>query len=298
MLKLPSRFVAYFMLAVAQFMVGINIVGSKYLLPTTPESMILFFRFFVATIVLIFLHVTTNHKRESLAVLFKSLTRQDILFLLAQSLCAGVLFNLLLLWGLQYTDANVAGIITSALPAMITLFSAFFLRERLKVFNALCVVFAVLGLVLLNMADFHVGGRCELIGAFIILMALIPEAAYYILVKIHVVRLPLFFVSALINAINIPVLLLILAITGPHDWHLSLFNWFILFLVALSSAIFYVLWNRAVQVIRDATSGLFTAFMPISTLVIASIFLGESINLLQITGMVLVLISIILNTLA
>lgn len=297
-MHLKKNGLAYLSLMLAQFTVGVNIVGSKYLLPVMPESMILFFRFAFATSLLLVLYFISKKKNRSFVKEIQCLTSTDWKYLIAQALCAGILFNLLLLWGLQYTDAYIAGIITSALPAIITIFSAIFLHERLKVFNGLCVIFAVLGLVLINFSDFHFDNRKELLGAFIVFLALIPEATYYLLVKKHVVRMPLLLISAVINFINVPILYCILVFGGHHVWSFSSLQWSILVAVALSSGIFYVLWNWGAQVVRGITSALFTAFMPIATLLIAAIFLGESISFLQFFGMILVLISIVLNACA
>ena len=49
--------------------------------------------------------------------------------------------------------------------------------------------------------------------------------------------------------------------------------------------------------VSGSTAGLLTATMPIGTLLIAWIFLGETISRLQMIGMLLVIASIILNAL-
>ena len=99
-----------FFLILAQIMVGVNIVFSKYVLSSIPTLFILALRFTLASIILLPLHWLTPAKKLPVFSYFAQLKRRDWLFIFAQALSAGVLFNFLILWGLRYTDANVAGI--------------------------------------------------------------------------------------------------------------------------------------------------------------------------------------------
>src|SRR5579871_5321454 len=103
------------LLALAQVMVGTNIVGSKHLVSTTPVLFLITARFFIAAILLLPMHWFTKHRQIPLHIHYKNFKKMDWLMLVAQALCAGVLFNLLMVLGLRYTDAQTAGIITSTL---------------------------------------------------------------------------------------------------------------------------------------------------------------------------------------
>lgn len=287
----------YASLFAAQVMVGINIVGSKFLLAHFSAVFLLCIRFVIATLFLSAIHfLETKINRNKTRPTLTSLTKKDWGFIIAQALCAGVLFNFLLLLGLHHTNASVAGIITSALPAIIALFSIIFLRERLTIFSMLCIFFAVLGLIVINARSFHAADSSNLLGDFIILLSLLPEAGYYVLSKIHTNRLPIFLVAALMNGINLPVLLFVAPFT-PHFFStaFTLESILILGTVGMASALFYVFWYLGCHRIAGSTAGLFTAAMPIATLFIAWLFLGEAITLLQLFGMLLVIASISFN---
>ncbi len=293
-MKLDSKHVlGYTFLLLAQLMVGISIVSAKSLLENIPAITLLAIRFTLAFLFLMGFHFVSS--KETIAPL-KNLSRRDWFFIIAQALCAGAFFNIFLLLGLHYTSASVAGIIMSALPAIIVIFSILFLKESITFSTMLCIGFAVLGLVVINAS--HLSGQASqnLLGDLLILISLIPEAAYYVLSKYHGNKLPIFLVSALMNGINIPVFLLILlfqhsSISLQMLWsHLLL-----LFVIGASSALFYVFWISGSKHIHGSSAGLTTAFMPIGTLFIAWVFLSEKISILQLVGMLFVILSIVMN---
>ncbi|MDF1796332.1 MAG: DMT family transporter [Coxiellaceae bacterium] len=285
----------YLYLVLAQLAVGVNIVGSKYLLQDVSVTFLLMTRFWVAAFWLFLIYYLQPKRQRQKQAPVEKFNKQDFTYLILQALCAGALFNLLLLTGLRYTSASVAGIITSAIPAMITLFSVILLRERLTRTGVLSVILAVLGLVIINLHGFHAGGSSNLKGALIIILSLLPESLYYVLCKIHRVRMPLILLAAWINLIN-GIVILPLLIVHPEAMHvhLSAASWCVLLAVTVSTAMFYMFWYMGCRGVQASLAGMFTAIMPIATLLLSWAFLSETITLLQAAGMLLVIGSIFL----
>ena len=281
------------LLILAQTMVGINIVTSKLLLSSIPILFLLAIRFALATVILLPLHWLTPAKKITVKNHFSSIQQKDWIFIFAQALSAGILFNCLMLLGLNYTDANVAGIITSALPAIIAIMSWLILGETISAKKSLCVGFATLGLIVIAYDKLRgIGATHSLLGDSIVLLSLLPEAAYYVLCKLHSNRLPVFLTSALLNGIN--ALLLLPAMFFFHWDTLSVdsISWLILFVLGLSSGLFYVFWFIGSQWVDGILASLSTAVMPVATVIIAWILLGEHLTELQSAGMGLVILSI------
>lgn len=280
-------------LILAQTMVGVNIVFSKYVLSSIPILFILTLRFALAAVILLPLHWLTPAKKIPVYSYFAKLKRRDWLFILAQALTAGVLFNFLILWGLQYTDANVAGIITSALPAIIAIMSWVILGEKISGRKAVCVGFATLGLIVIA-CDKLIGikVRHSFWGDALVLASLLPEATYYILSKMHVNSLPVFLISSLLNGINAILLAFCLAFTAWGDFSINSFNWFILIILGLNSGLFYVFWNFGCQKVDGVMASLSTAIMPLATVIIAWMVLGEQLTKGQLLGMSMIILSI------
>ncbi len=284
-----------FFLILAQTMVGINIVSSKYVVATLPILLILTIRFTLASFMLLPLHWLTPAKKIPIRAYFAKLTRRDWFFIVAQGLCAGIFFNVLMLWGLHYTGANVAGIITSALPAIIAILSLIVLGETISGKKIVCVFFATLGLVVIACDKLRgVSMTQSLVGDVLIFLSLLPEAMYYILCKMHVNALPVFLVSALLNGIN-AVLLLAILLFYFHTWGsltITLSDWVVLMILGLSSGLFYVFWYFGYKKVDGVMASLSTAIMPVATVMIAWLFLGEQLTLWQSVGMSMVIFSI------
>lgn len=282
-------------LVLSQIMVGVNIVGAKYLVASVPMLFILAMRFSLATLMLFAAHWLTDRHPHNIRRYLDKLIKRDWLFIIAQAVTAGVLFNLLMIHGLRYTSANIAGIITSALPALIAVMCWIVLKEKFTRKKALCVLFATVGLVIISANEFTVRtDNGSLLGIAIIILSLLPEAAYYVLSKIHVNLLPIFLISAIINAINaliiIPIMLLHLGWLGLH---LSAMDWGMLAVIGVSSGLFFVFWYLGADKVDATLASLSTAIMPVATVSIAWLALGESITMPQLMGMGLVMMSIV-----
>jgi len=282
-------------LFLAQIMVGINIVLSKVLLSVMPIFLLLIIRFALAVIILLPLHWFTAASKIPLKTHFSTLKRKDWFYILAQSLCAGVLFNCLMLAGLHYTDANIAGIITSSLPAIIAIMSWLILGERISSQKSLCIVFATIGLAIIAASKLTtIGENHSFLGDFIVLLSLLPEAAYYVLCKLHPNKSPVFLISALMNGINTLALIPVLFFLPEYHQAFSSMNIFILFILGLTSGMFYVFWNFGCQRVDGILTSLSTAIMPVATVIFAWVILGEQLTLVQCVGMCLVIFSIAL----
>lgn len=281
-------------LILAQVMVGLNIVISKLLLETIPVFWLLEIRFSLAALTLLPLHWLTPARHQTLRQSFSHFSKKDGLSLSTQALCAGVFFNYLMLTGLNYTDANIAGIITSVLPAMIAILSWIFLKEKFSLQILGCIGFATLGLVIITLDKFsHLDASHSFFGDLIILISLLPEAAYYILSKLHPIKLPIFIASSLINALNALVLLPI-ALTTPWQPNLSGATLLILLAIGLTSGFFYTFWFMGAKRVDGIMASLSTASMPVATVVFAFVILSERITVLQLIGMSLVIFSIVI----
>lgn len=282
-------------LMLAQSMVGINIVISKFLLSSIPVLIILAIRFALATFILLPLHWMTPARQVSVKIHFSTLRGKDWMFLVGQAMCAGVLFNCLMLAGLNSTDANVAGIITSALPAIIAVMSWLILGEKISAQKGFCVAFATAGLLVIGYGKLQGAGVSHsFLGDSIVLLSLLPEAAYYILCKLYSNKLPLFLTTALLNGVNALLLLPAIFLMYWDPSQITVVSWFILFVIGLSSGLFYVFWFLGAQRVDGVMASLSTAVMPVATVILAWAILGEQLTRIEFTGMALVISSIVL----
>lgn len=290
---MKERELGLIFLIFAQMTVGLNIVISKLLLQTIPFFWLLEIRFCLAALTLLPLHWLTPDRHQGLRAILENLSKKDIFSLLAQALTAGVFFNCLMLTGLHYTDANVAGIITSALPALIAVFSSLFLKEKFSLRILICIGLASLGLLVITLNKFQpLADSHSLLGDLLVFAALLPESAYYILSKLHPVRLPVFLASSLINGCN-ALILLPIALFTPWPSPLDSAQTLVLLAVSLSTGFFYIFWFMGTKRVDGMTASLSTASMPVATVIFAFLILSEQITSVELVGMGCVMVSIL-----
>ncbi len=286
----------YLLLSLSQTMVAIGIVCSKYLLTHLPLFVILELRFAIATLILdnVGRFVYRGHNMRHARI-----RSRDWLVITAKALCAGFLFNGLMLLGLRYANASVAGIITSTLPAVVALLSFFILKEVLSLEKWLCIAFAVLGIAVINLfSATHGTNSNSLIGGLFILLSLLPEAMYYILVKRFHTRVPGILLATIINGINALAFLpfALYQLSHTSQIHLTPLMLGILIISGSASSLFYLFWYFGSKNVPASLASFFTAVMPISTIIIAWLFLAESLHLMQLIGMLFIIGSIGLGT--
>ena len=278
-------------------MAAINITSSKYLISFVSMPFILSFRFLFASIILfVLLLFGKNFKQQFMSL--KCITKKQWVMLILQSLCAGIIFNIFLLFGIRYTNPSIAGIITSAIPAMIICLAYFILKEKPSRTKIFCVAFATLGLLIINVTTLHINQNVLLtsLGIALLMLSLIPESLYYVLSKAYSLALSTLMIAFLINLINLVASIpFLISISLKDIGNLPILFWYIISISGAASGLFYVFWLKGVTHIDSSTSGLLTTTMPIFTLLLSFLFFGSWISLGQSIGMFLILISIIFS---
>lgn len=280
------------LLFLAQVCVGINIVLSKGLIEHINPLVLLAVRFSIAS-VFMFALVLTQHGYDHEQV--RALNFRGWLVLLAEGIGAGVAFNFIMLHGLSYTDANSAGLITSLLPAVIIVMNLIFFRQRLTARMLQSVGLSIVGLVLINLGKNSAASINPLVGNLLVFLALIPDSLYYVFSKLYPLRIPALFKVLILNAINLPILYLVLLFTPEISLaSINFYDWLLMVVIGVTSALFFVFWQAGIKRIDAAYAALSTAFMPLATVILAWLILGESLDFIKMAGMVLVIFSIII----
>lgn len=294
-----QRLFAYSLLASAQAGVAINVVIGKYLIDNEmPMFLFLGVRFLVSSVCLSIL-MLFRPRIASLAHPTGKLHAIDWGFLLAQAFTGGFLFNYFFYWGIEFTTATSAGIISSSLPALLALFAYWFLGEALHFQKILAIVFAMLGIIVISLNNTDPRGEGgSSFGDLLIFLAMIPEALYSIFSKFIGHRMtPLG--SATITNWLIFLMMLPFTILSLQDFNIVSFTWFnwgLIFLGGLSSAVFYWAWPKGLLVISASRAAIFTGLLPISTAFLSWYFLFEPFGAFDAVGMALVLISLVIGT--
>lgn len=278
-------------LAVAMTIVGSSFVAARVTTDHLPVFLGAGLRFGLATVVL----VPILYRREGR---LPRTDRRTLLVLLCQAFTGSFLFSVFLLWGLRYTTAAESGIIASTTPAVIALLAALLLRERLTGRVLAGGALAVGGgavITTLGAALPAAGGSNPLLGNLLVFGAVIGEALLIIIGKSLGTRLsPLAIATYTIGfgfALFVPFAAVETA--GFDAGAVPLIAWIALIYYALVVTVLgYLLVFAGLTRVPAGAAGVFTGLVPVSTLLLSYVLLGEPFRWTHLLGVAVVLTGI------
>ena len=291
---------AYLALGAAMMLTGVNVALGKMIVAEMPPASFAMLRFVLASLCLVPLAMVERKGWQSLITLPVRAWCEIVLL----SLFGVVGFTTLMLIGIQYTSAINAGIIASALPAIIALLSWLILREVISRRGAVSIALAVLGIACLNLASPHSttttaqSWMMTLIGNSLILAGVSSEAVFAILTRRYASRIPPWTLTMIVHLLAIPLTFPILLLQDG-GWQMpdaDLEFWLIsLYYIFTASVLSFYLWCVGIKRVPASTSALFTALVPVSAMIIAVSVLGENLGLLQMVGLFAVFASLMIG---
>lgn len=284
---MPVTFSAALCLASAMVIVGSSVVAGRIMIAGLPLFFASSLRFALAAAVLWPLVRVLEGG-------LPRLSRRTWLILALQALCGSFLFTVCLLYGLKWTSPAAAGIVTSTTPACVGVIAWLAFREWPGRAEIAGILFAVAGIMALNLAGAGPGlaGANPLAGSLLVLAAVLCESCFLLLRK--AVREPLsplaasFLVSLLGLAWFAPFGLAegahagLAAVPASAWWAVAYYG-----LVVTVGA--YLLWFAGVVRVPAQTAGVFTALMPLSALATGWLLLGQAPGAGEVLGCLLVL---------
>ncbi len=172
------QFLGFAQIAIAMTIVGSSVVVGKVLVTHLPIFLILGLRFGIACMILIPLAMRADDSLSSLRI-------RDVALLIGQALSGVVVFGLLMLVALKYTNVASAGIITGTLPIMTGLLATMVLSEKMTMRKTSAMLLSTLSVA--AVVGFSYGGpstaSSSIIGDMIALVAVFGEAVFAILSK-------------------------------------------------------------------------------------------------------------------
>lgn len=282
---------AYLALTLAMILAGSSVVSGKYTVGSFPIYVASVLRVGLAFGILIILVLLLEHR-------IRRLSWRTHVTLFLQALTGIVIFNAFMLAGLERTTASTSGIITSATPVMVLVLSLFF-GERLNRRSLVGVAIATIGLVVLTIGGGNDGsaGSSELLGGFLVFIAVIGEAFFTIFGKMVAERLtPLaqaMWISLYGFLMFVPLAIYDLPNFDVGDTRAS--GWIAIGYSGLMVTVFSAyLWFVGLRSVPASRAGIFIGMIPVSAVVLSALLLKESIGWLHVIGIACVLIAIAL----
>jgi drug/metabolite transporter (DMT)-like permease len=284
---------AYFQLAAAMAMVGANVAVAKATVPFIPVFIFSFVRFAVSVIAI------APFATGEPGVRFRDLTGRDWAYLVLQSLCGGLIYMVLMLFGLRYTSAMSAGIITSTVPACVALLAVLLLGERLGARKVAALALAVLGILMVNTASpRETVAPWPVLGNTLVAGAVIAEGLFVIFAKRTARINALYRMTLVFNVVGL-VVITPFAAAEFADFDYARVPWAVwllpVFYAITSSILALILWYRGLASVPASEAAIFTSTFPLSTLVVSILFLGEEPQWAHGLGLICVLSAIVLG---
>jgi drug/metabolite transporter (DMT)-like permease len=285
---------AYLQLAAAMALVGANIPVAKAAVPFIPVFIFSLIRYGVSVAVLAPFIAREPGGR------FRDMSRSDWGYITLQALCGGLLYMVFMLYGLQYTSAMTAGIITSTVPLGVALLALILLGERFGPLTGAALVLAMFGILVVNTASPAQDiAPWPLLGNALVGAAVIAESLFVIFARRMAASLAPCRMAMALNAIGL-VMVAPFAVSDLMDFSPSgvpLEIWLLpVFYALTSSALALILWYRGLSVVPASKAAIFTSTFPISAVAVAIIFLGEQLQWAHGIGLLCVLAAIFIGT--
>lgn len=221
-----------------------------------------------------------------------------------QALFGIFLFRLFFLQALLLTSAGEAGILTGVTPAVTAVLACLFLKEPLDRRQIAGIVSTVSGIAVLQglLSTGTQFTQQHFTGNMLVLCAALSESLFNVLSRFASVKaaeraLSPIAQSALVSAIAL-LLCLIPALNEQAGMRLSELNisswaallWYGLFVTALA----FIFWYEGIKRCNASIAAAFSGLMPVTSLLLAVLFLGEQANIEQWAGGMLVLAGMVL----
>lgn len=269
---------------------GLSFIGAKEALSggLTTFSLVMV-RLFVASAILFLCSLV---RKEKLAVRPK-----DFLLLALTAVTGITIYYYCELKGLQYTSASVASLIIATIPVFSLLAGVVFYRKKTSVLTWTGVFLSLLGVYLLVFTD---AGENSARG-FLLLFCACFCWVFYLEVTDRLLRsysnLTITFWQNLIALLTV----IPLACTEHVPWRsvpLNAWLWAVVFLGVVCSGLCYLMNNYSIAALSPQMNSVFLNLSPVATAAGGYLILGETITPMQLTGGLIILVSLFIVSFA
>lgn len=199
--------------------------------------------------------------------------------------------------GTWLSSAQLGSVITTATPTFMILFAWWILKERLTWVKIGSIALATIGVLMI--VGVHAISMGQLLGAGSLVIAALTWALMSVLIKLVPSDYAPVQVTALATATAIvclsPIVFLQRSAVHWHNLTQPAVIFCLLYLGVISTAVAFVMWNRGLQLMNAASSGLFFVFQPMVGTLLGWLILGETIGLGFWLGLLLISASIWIN---
>lgn len=201
--------------------------------------------------------------------------------------------------GLTYIKASLERIILFLYPTIVLLLNRIFLKKRITRIQKGAIILTYLGIIIAFWDEVSISGTGTYIGGGFILLSAITYASYlvgsgWLIPKFGVVKFTSYAMLVSCLCVFIHFSLISNASIFGHPWQV----YFLGFLIAIFATVIpSYLVSASIKMINSSNFAIVAGAGPISTIILATIFLNEKLTTLQLFGALAVVIGILVVSL-
>lgn len=261
-------------------------IASGIVLKEIPALLLLFFRFFLSSVILIALGFRT----------FKRIRTEDIKHFLFIGFNGYFLANAALMLGIQFSTGSFSSLINSTSPVFVTMFAVLILGEQIRKKDILSLVLSILG------AAIVIGSPEEAPAPFGVFCSVF-SVVLWSYVTIHIKKLseqyPPLEVTAVCMGIasvfSLPAAYAYYRISGETLHMTSSLILPILYICLICTALSHFLWNRSLRAYGAAYCASFYPLQPIVSMALGVLLLHEPMTAAFLIGLVLIVAAMVIH---
>lgn len=252
---------------------------------------IAFFRAFLGSAFLIIISSINKDKIN------KEKLKSNLFILSLSGLALGINW-IALFQAMKYTTISNATLSYYFAPVFITIFSLILFKEKMTVKNILCLLGAVLGLFLIiKSGDNETANGFNHINGILYGLAGALLYAIVVILNKYMKDIPGF--QATLVQLSVAAIVLIPAVFFTSSIKLDQIDiktWILILIIGIvHTGIAYVLYFSSIKDVKSQSIAILSYIDPIVAIIMAFIFLGESMTMIQIIGGILILASTYIN---
>lgn len=193
--------------------------------------------------------------------------------------------------GLTYIKASLERIILFLYPTIVILLNKIFLKLPISKIQAIAIGLTYIGIIIAFSDEVNISGQSAYLGGFFILLSAVTYASYlvgsgWLIPKFGVVKFTAY-------AMLVSCFCVFIHYGFIREMNLLSFPWQVyvlgLLIAVFATVIPSFLVSLSIKMISSSNFAIVAGIGPISTIILASIFLGESLTLLQMFGALIVI---------
>ncbi|MCL2063287.1 MAG: DMT family transporter [Candidatus Cloacimonetes bacterium] len=289
-----TEYNSYFYCVLAIFIFSTNELVGKFIDTSITPIAITSYRFFIGSFFLA-LFILRNKKKYVPNVSIKYIFIISIIGIL--NVCVSM-YTLQL--GIYYGQAAFSAIIVSSNPIFVSIFAIFILKEKLTIKTVVCLVSGLLGLSLVIFGQFsNTGNSINIVlGILFSIIASITFALYTVLSKKQIKKTNSIFFNA-VSFFAGALVMMFVGLLSRQDMSFTFNRNVILGMLYLGifvTGIAYIAYFEGLKNVKASIGTSFFLLKPVFASVLAYFLLKESLTFLQIIGVLIVIISVFLQS--